>query len=105
MVVFRDAGERTVRAFAPASGELVVRRGTAGLKIAVRDAAGAPVDALALVADESYSARGGTLELRGFDAGPVRVVLARRDHRGAGVELRLVLENGAVCARTVTLPE
>jgi hypothetical protein len=105
MVVFRDAGERTVRAFAPASGELVVRRGTAGLKIAVRDAAGAPVDALALVADESYSARGGTLELRGFDAGPVRVVLACRDHRGAGVELRLVLENGATCARTVTLPE
>jgi hypothetical protein len=71
----------------------------------VRDAASAPVDALALVADEVYAAPNGTLDLRGFDAGTLRVVVARRDRRGSGVELRLALDPGKTSERTVTLSE
>jgi len=105
VVVFRSKGQRTMRGIAPATGELVLRRGNANVHLTIRDAAGQPVDALALVDGEVYAAPTGDLAIDGFATGRVRLVVARRDHAGRGVEFELVLTSGSTVERSVVLSD
>jgi hypothetical protein len=104
-VLFQREGWRTLRAVAPAEGETVLSWGPAALRLEIVEEDGAPVDAIVLAGGEVYAAPAGVLALEGFDAGPLRVLVARRDVVGEGRELHLVLEPGANAPRRVVLPD
>jgi hypothetical protein len=102
-VEFSREGWRTLWGLAPAAGELEVRWGTVTLRLTVSDEDG-PVDALALIGGEVQALPDGAVEVRGLAAGPLRVVVGRRDVVGAGQALELVLEEGEARTLEVLLP-
>jgi hypothetical protein len=104
MVVFQREGWRTLRATAPATGETALWWGTADLKLLIHDEEGDPVDAIVLADGEVYAAPEGVLELKGFDAGRVRVVAARYDEVGPGGVLEVELRDEQVSEYVVTFP-
>ena len=102
-VEFDREGWRTLWGLAPPAGELDVRWGTVTLRLTVSDEDG-PVDALALIGGEVQALPDGAVEVRGLAAGPLRVVVGRRDVVGAGQALELVLEEGEARTLEVFLP-
>ncbi len=72
-------------------GERSTRTGPCALRLRIFEA-GEPADALVLVGGKIHTAPAGMLDLRGFDPGRVRVVVAPRDRAEGGLELYLVLK-------------
>jgi len=102
-VSFERDGWRTLHGRAPASGTLDVAWGRCSLRVEVRDADG-PVDALILVGDQVRAAPAGVLSLSGLGAGPLRIVVGRRDEVGGGLAFSLVLTEGETRTLDVELP-
>ena len=102
-VVFERQGWRKLHGRAPTARTLDVAWGSCALSVSVRDEDG-PVDALVLVGDQVHAARGGLLELRGLDAGPLHVVVGRRDVVGEGRAFSVDLEAGETRVLDIELP-